>query len=339
MPHRNKSSPRVAQENSETASLDAALSILSDYIAKSKPPAIPPELQSNEALKKLIKQLTEVRTALAGLSQGDLGTPIALRGYVGGLLKALQGNVRHMLWMIHQVAEGTLTHRIDSMGDFSKSFNIMAQALQEARDALERQKELYAKQSEELKVEVEAKIKVQEALKNELAYQQQLASTDALTGVSNRRYIMKLAELELVRCRRNNSPLCMSMMDIDHFKTINDTLGHQVGDQVLRHLAAAIMQNSRSYDAIGRYGGDEFIILFPSTKLEDALIALERLRASILEGDYASCEDAKYTISIGLTVVYPHQHDISVEDLIKKADDALYQAKDEGRNRIFVLDK
>jgi len=319
------------------AYLDKVLNILDSYLTSSHVTSIPPELQNNAKLAELLKQILEVRTVLASLSKGDLSAPVTLRGHMGGLLKSFQGNVRHMLWMISQVAEGRLTQRIDHMGDFAKSFNIMTNALQTARTDLEHQKELYVNLADELKLEVEAKVKAQEALKHELEHQQKLASTDALTGVANRRSFLALANHELERCRRNDTTLCMSMMDADNFKDINDTLGHQTGDKVLQHLAAAITQNSRSYDIIGRYGGDEFIIAFPSTTIEDASNALERLNKSILEGDNSSCGGARYTVSIGLAALLPHQHELTLEDLIYKADKALYIAKKNGRNRIFVL--
>ncbi|MCL2102432.1 MAG: GGDEF domain-containing protein [Syntrophorhabdaceae bacterium] len=326
----------IGSDNAD-ALVEAALDVLGDYLTKSKLPSIPPELQDNKKLTELLQQIVEVRTVLACLSQGNLDAPVTIRGHTGGLLKSFQGNVRHMLWMINQVAEGNLTHHIDYMGDFAKSFNAMTNALQTARTALEHQKELYLNLSEELKLEVKAKIKAQEALKHELEHQQELASTDALTGVANRRAFLALANQELERCRRVGAPLCMSMMDVDHFKTINDTLGHQVGDKVLQHLASAIVQNSRSYDVVGRLGGDEFVILFPSTTMDDAHSALERLHKSIFEGDSSSCEGAKYTISTGLSALFPHQRDMTLYDLLEKADKALYMAKRAGRNCIFVL--
>jgi len=317
--------------------LDTALNILGDYLTKSKVPPTPPELQDNAKLAELLTQIKEVRAVLAGLSQGNLNESVTIRGHMGGLLKSFQGNVRHMLWMINQVAEGKLTHRIDCMGDFANSFNLMTSALQTARAALEHQKELQVKLADELKLEVEAKVKAQEALKHELEHQQELASTDALTGVSNRRSFLALANNELNRCRRTNTTLCMSMMDLDYFKTINDTLGHQVGDKALQHLATAIKRNARSYDIIGRYGGDEFIILFPSTTIDGAHNALKRLIKSIAADDFSSCDETRYTVSIGLASLLPHQHELTLADLIDKADKALYAAKEGGRNRIFVL--
>ena len=329
-------SPSVLPPGNADASLDAALDILHDYLTKNEIPPLPPELQDNEKLAALLQYLAEVRASLASLSCGDLSTPVTLRGYTGGLLKTFQANVRHMLWMINQVAAGRLTQRIDFMGDFAKSFNVMTHAIQTARIMQKHQEELYAKLAGDLKLEVDAKIKAQEALKHELEHQRELAETDVLTGVANRRAFLSLAHHELERCRRNNATLCLSMIDVDNFKTINDTLGHQIGDKVLRHLAAAITQNLRSYDIVGRYGGDEFILLFPSTNIEDAKSALERLSKSIQDGNSFAYDGSKYTISIGLAAMSPHNQDMALEDLIAKADQALYLAKKSGRSRVVV---
>ena len=185
---------------------------------------------------------------------------------------------------------------------------------------------------------MEARIKAQEELKFELERQRELASTDGLTGVANRRFFLQMASHELERCRRNHSSLCLSMLDVDHFKGINDTQGHQIGDLVLRHLTAAISRKLRSYDLIGRYGGDEFIILFPDTRLHEAASSLERLHHLITTGDFSDCGGVAYTISVGLAAASPHQDNMTLEDLIAKADKALYQSKERGRNCVTALD-
>ena len=335
---RQKRDPVTGSPDKPCASCDNDLRLLLDYLTKSALPDTPPGLEDNEAFAALLQYITEIRSALANLSQGDFHTPIAMRGHTGGLLKALQGNVRHMLWMLGQVAEGQLSHHIDHMGDFAERFNIMTHSLQEARDALERQKELYAELAGELRVEVAARIKAQEELKYELERQRELASTDSLTGVANRRFFLQLASHELERCRRSRTSLCLSMLDVDYFKKINDTHGHQIGDMVLRHLTAAIARNLRTYDMVGRYGGDEFIILFPDARLHDAHHSLERLHNAITTEDFADCEGVAYTISVGLAAAPPHQDNMTLDDLIAKADKALYRSKERGRNCITVLD-
>ena len=317
--------------------LQHVLRILLEYFTKQKTPTFPSGLEKHEELAALLQYVSDMRTVLTSLSHGSFQTPITLRGYTGGLLKALQGNIRHMLWMISQVAEGKLFHQVDYMGDFADSFNTMTRALQEARDALEHQKECYAALAEELRLEVAAKIKAQEELQYELERQRELATTDGLTGVANRRSFLQLAYHTLERSRRHNKPLCLAMLDVDYFKEINDSYGHQIGDMVLRHLTTTIARNLRSYDIIGRYGGDEFILLFPDTHRSGAAHTLERLHHAIKTGDFSDCGGIAFTISIGLAATFPHQNTMTLEDIIARADKALYLSKARGRNCVSVL--
>ncbi|MCL1985288.1 MAG: GGDEF domain-containing protein [Betaproteobacteria bacterium] len=321
----------------DRASLDSALGILNDCLTKGKKPVIPPALEGNGKLVALLQDIAGMHAALSALSLGDYRTPITMHGYTGGLLKTLQGNVRHMLWMFDQVAEGALSHQIDYMGDFAASFNSMTHSLREARSMLERQKTLYAELADNLSQEVEARMNAQKALRHELECQRELASTDSLTGVANRRIFLQMARHELERCRRNRTLFCLAMLDVDYFKEINDSRGHHIGDTVLRYLAKSFTQNLRSYDMIGRYGGDEFILLFPSTSLHDAARTLKRLRKSIADSDFSDCGGIPFTISAGLAAMFPHQGDISLQDAIAKADKALYLSKQRGRNRVTVL--
>ena len=330
--------PICNRPDKASASCDNALHMLFHCLTKNTLPPLPPELEGNEAFATLLQYISEIRSALAKLSQGDFHTPIAMRGHTGGLLKAIQGNVRHMLWMLEQVAEGKLSHHIDHMGDLAERFNCMTRSLQEAKEALERQKALYAELAGALSMEVEGRIKAQEELKYELERQRELASTDGLTGVANRRFFLQMASHELEHCRRNRSWLCLSMLDVDYFKAINDAHGHQVGDLILRHLTAAISRNLRAYDMIGRYGGDEFIILFPGMHLHNAANSLTRLHQSISADDFTACGGVAYTISAGLAAVCPHQDNMTLESLIAKADRALYLSKERGRNCVTVLD-
>ena len=320
------------------ASLDKVLRLLSACLTQRTIPPLPPELERHKDLIAIVQHITQMREALAGLSHGDFHMPVAMHGYTGGLLKEIQGNVRHMLWMISQVAAGNLFHHVDCMGDFADSFNSMTRSLQEAQDALERQKDLYANLADELRVEVAAKNKAQQELKDALERQRALASTDSLTGIANRRFFLRSAHREWKRCRRSNTPFCLSMLDVDHFKDINDMHGHQVGDMVLCHVAAIIVRKLREYDIIGRYGGDEFIILFPDTHLHDAANTLERLHNAIKTDDFAGCGGIPCTISAGLAAISPRQEHWILEDLIAKADKALYMSKAHGRNHVTVLD-
>ncbi|MDH0863095.1 diguanylate cyclase [Mitsuaria sp. GD03876] len=164
---------------------------------------------------------------------------------------------------------------------------------------------------------------------------QRLATTDALTGAANRRSFLEHAEAEVARSRRYGLEMALVMMDVDHFKRINDTLGHARGDAALCRLVQLCAQIVRKQDLLGRLGGEEFGLLLPQTSLEDASHLVERLRHHIetsgLELQPGS-PPATLTASFGVTALRPE--DLRVEELLGRADQALYRAKDGGRNRV-----
>jgi diguanylate cyclase (GGDEF)-like protein len=168
---------------------------------------------------------------------------------------------------------------------------------------------------------------------------EELSRVDPLTGIYNRRHFFDLAEREFSRARRYKRPVSAIMIDLDHFKTINDNHGHIVGDQVLAEVALRIQQNSREVDVVGRYGGEEFIILLPETALDDALILAERIWKSLTTRPAST---SKLTLplqaSMGVSCC-KNGIDTPLYDLIEQADKALYRAKDLGRNRIEVFHK
>jgi len=165
-----------------------------------------------------------------------------------------------------------------------------------------------------------------------------LATTDSLTSIWNRRYFRSLAKRELDRTNRYGGELALMMIDLDHFKRINDTYGHAVGDEALKMVAAIGRATLRRIDMFARYGGEEFVIALPETSLEQALQVAERLRLTLNETPITTETEAKplyMTVSIGLTVTGPGSADLNT--LLKQADEALYQAKDNGRNRVEVF--
>ncbi len=164
-----------------------------------------------------------------------------------------------------------------------------------------------------------------------------LAITDSLTRVFNRRHFFTLAQAELDRARRFNRDLSIILFDIDHFKTVNDSFGHLVGDQVLETLASYCKSNLRSFDVIGRYGGEEFIILLPETNLKRAAQIAERLRKQALEVHIQTSRGSPaITISLGVAGIQPGQP-ATLDQLISTADQALYHAKSEGRDQVFAM--
>jgi diguanylate cyclase (GGDEF)-like protein len=160
-----------------------------------------------------------------------------------------------------------------------------------------------------------------------------LANTDFLTGLPNRRDFFAKAELEFVRAKRYDHPFSLLMIDIDLFKNINDTYGHAVGDEVLQTLSAMLMEYSREGDILGRYGGEEFIILLPETSVKDIRTrALKIINSTQHLVMHTPKTNFSFTISVGLTQL---QHsDEGLSSILKRADDALYRAKELGRNQL-----
>lgn len=189
--------------------------------------------------------------------------------------------------------------------------------------------------------ELLARMKVQLKLKAladklKLANKQlwELSTVDALTKVFNRRYFMHRLDAEFKRRERYDTPLSFLMIDIDYFKKLNDNYGHQVGDDVLRHLGGMINGSVRDTDVAGRYGGEEFCILLPHTDHAGAMVLANRLYESVRTGEFPTMAGMLHvTVSMGVS-----SSDLpgieSTEDLIKVADEALYRAKKEGRDRV-----
>jgi diguanylate cyclase (GGDEF)-like protein len=160
-----------------------------------------------------------------------------------------------------------------------------------------------------------------------------MATTDSLTGLANRRQIMKRLDEEYERSSRQGTPLCVATLDIDHFKQINDTYGHPFGDQVLREIAQRMQQSVRRYDIVGRIGGEEFLVVSPGSSLQDTVTMTERLREDVSSsGISMGTSTVHVTISAGVALLGPA--DNSVGSILKRADTALYKAKHSGRNRV-----
>lgn len=165
---------------------------------------------------------------------------------------------------------------------------------------------------------------------------EELAHTDELTGIANRRHFTLLAEREVDRAERTGQPLALLMLDIDHFKDINDRHGHALGDQALKVFCRACEQVLRKTDVFGRVGGEEFAILMPGTDLATALAVAERLREAVARAEVRSADGqgVRFTVSIGASEVNGGGRHL--DELLSQADAALYQAKQGGRNRVVA---
>ena len=166
------------------------------------------------------------------------------------------------------------------------------------------------------------------------------ATRDPLTGCYNRRSFDEMVGKEVYKARRTKKPFCVFMIDADHFKKVNDTYGHAAGDRVLKSLASCCRRTLRESDVISRFGGEEFVIFMPDTRIEMAFKVCDRLRLNIadilVKGDNG--EDIRFTVSIGL-VESTQDDDLNMENLLKITDDALYIAKKSGRNRVIIGEK
>lgn len=163
-----------------------------------------------------------------------------------------------------------------------------------------------------------------------------MAITDQLTGIYNRRRLATVLEKEFKRSIRYKTPLSCLMIDIDHFKRINDRFGHHAGDMVIREIAQILAKNAREIDTVARWGGEEFIALFPQTEKEGAMQPASRILNTIAEHPFSEIGDEQITVSIGIASV-PDPSIDTEEKLLHSSDIALYTAKKNGRNRIEII--
>lgn len=161
----------------------------------------------------------------------------------------------------------------------------------------------------------------------------QQEATDALTGLANRRHFFERANAEIARAKRYGHSLSLQMLDLDHFKLINDRFGHPAGDEVLKHLAKELLNSLRLNDLAARIGGEEFLIMLPETTYEESLLLAERIREIVAEICIPILGSSlEITVSIGVSVL--EESDLSIDQVLKRADTACYQAKELGRNQV-----
>jgi diguanylate cyclase (GGDEF)-like protein len=192
-----------------------------------------------------------------------------------------------------------------------------------------------------LNMQKELEKKNQELLEKNILLEK-LAITDSLTGLYNRAYILDRLNTEVLRCARYKEAISFLMVDVDFFKKINDTFGHLTGDAVLKIVSTQIKNSIRDVDVVGRYGGEEFIVICPNTDLAGATIIAERIRTNALNSNFSlGKNEISITLSVGVSSNIP-KIQVNVEAFITKqigdADIALYKAKSSGRNRVEVFD-
>lgn len=197
--------------------------------------------------------------------------------------------------------------------------------------ALNQHYELLVRQLQQV---VEEKEVLEEQLRAANKRLAQEASTDALTGLPNKRAFEDALRRDLARSARSGHPLSLLVIDVDHFKSFNDTYGHAMGDEVLRSVGRLLLELMRTGDFPARYGGEEFVVLLPNTNRETAAIPAERIRAALERMPVPGLADRTVTASIGVATVQGSDCESRAEHLFKSADAALYAAKEGGRNRV-----
>ena len=169
----------------------------------------------------------------------------------------------------------------------------------------------------------------------------EISARDSLTGLYNRLYVMEKIDSEMNRSLRNGFPVSLLMLDIDHFKRVNDSFGHSAGDGVLRSVAQVLRDSCRVYDVPGRYGGEEFCVVLPETKARNTTVVAERIRERMAAHRFAiGADSVTVTASIGIAGSDSVENEgiVSSSTLIDRADRALYSAKHHGRNRVELWD-
>ena len=189
------------------------------------------------------------------------------------------------------------------------------------------------------RVKVQLKIKsLQDELKRSNELLKELSHTDPLTHLYNRRYLTKILNSELNRAKRHMECLSFIMLDIDNFKKVNDTYGHQNGDMVLSAIAEVLQTGRRSYDIAARYGGEEFVLVLPDASLAGGVTVAEHLREYVQAISFKPpMKNLTVTVSAGVAT-FPSAQVDDVDSLIRQADEALYRAKQNGRNRVVAMD-
>ncbi|MBW8076622.1 MAG: diguanylate cyclase [Gallionella sp.] len=232
----------------------------------------------------------------------------------------------------HQKIEG-YSQKIGKTNNITELSHILDDIMQDTRviqaSALRSHEELVRTRKQVQ--ESEDKIK---QLEQELEQVSELVHEDQLTGALNRRGLDEAFEREATRADRNESPLCVALLDIDNFKRLNDTLGHQAGDQALVHLTNVIRETLRPSDSVARYGGEEFVIILPDTDIENGETTISRLQRELTKKFFLHENDRiLITFSAGVALRAPQEDQ---EDAIARADKAMYQAKKAGKNQVVV---
>lgn len=279
-------------------------------------------LEAERSLRELAHKQGAIRESLDE-ARGRLKTLITtFVDHVGEMSRNAEG---------YQARIGSYSARISQASDIGELGDVvqgLSSDVTALRDALRRShEELEAARSEA----EQARLRIQ-TLEQDLMQVSSLVREDQLTGALNRRGMDEALARELTRSQRMRTRLSLGLLDIDHFKKLNDSLGHQAGDEALRHLAAVVKTLLRPTDILARYGGEEFLVLLPNTSREDAAIVFRRMQRALTKKFFLHGNE-RLLITFSAGVVERKAED-SAGDLITRADAAMYRAKQSGRNRV-----
>ncbi len=292
--------------NEAMRNADQMFDLIYRLLCTSKPPtmdSIPASIASNPRFREVWKQIDDLRVLSSGLRRGELNHSVESRGFVVSNLKSVQANLKHLAWQSRKVAEGDYSQRIDFLGEIASAFNEMTTRLADATNQLV-----------------------------------DMANLDTLTGIPNRLALNRFLNTAFHNAQSGNTPLTVLIMDIDHFKKINDMHGHLAGDQVLTAIAQRIQKQSRQRDFFARYGGEEFLAVLTNTSLEVAERVSERILQSIRQTPIHVDSNLSIPVTISIGVSQRDEKDQHPEDITRRSDLALYAAKHDGRDRYRVYD-
>jgi len=290
---------------------EAVVAAVRETLRTGRPATVPEEARSAD-LDAVMADLAGLYAFALSLSQGDLDQTLESRGALAGALKSLQSALRHLTWQTQRVAAGDFSQRVDFMGGFSDAFNGMVASLAMTHAQLTDSNEVLRRLNARLEI---------------------LATTDKLTGACNRHKLDEVMHAELARSDRHELDLAVVMFDVDHFKRVNDTFGHDAGDGVLREISTITARQLRASDVLARWGGEEFLVLAPHTDMRQARMLAQRVRQGI--GRHAFPKVGHVTASFG---VAQHIAGEPADEFVSRADAALYRAKENGRDRVETAD-
>jgi len=261
-------------------------------------------LNNNPDAKKLYDYIISLRELTTALAKGDLKKTVPGKGYILANLKALQANLLHLTWQSKMVANGDFSQRVDFLGEFSDAFNEMALKLQNSNMQLVK-----------------------------------MATTDTLTQIPNRLALAQFLSAAFKKSVEQDTPFSIIIFDIDNFKRVNDTYGHDIGDKVLVKISEILNSQFRSNDIFSRYGGEEFMAALPGISQENCFKIAKRAISLVSKTKIPANADEHISITVSAGVSSRISKDITYENIIKRSDNALYKAKTSGKNKVCISSK